>query len=385
MNTEQNDVISENQDVIVNDGSPQIIPGGENDVLSELSQFIGNKEEFKPKEVTPVNNPVSQVDPVEEVEKEEVKEEVKEVVKEEKKSVFGFNKKDKKTDVSIESPDQIFGYLKTKFGQEVSDTKSLQKFLDNSVTKWRTDSQNLEKVESEKAQYQEILENLPENFISAIQTYYNGGDYTSVLNDKPKIDYSVDVNKHSTKDLVNAYFPGKFNDEDFNEEEPSTALEIAISSSKDKYSIEKQQRERQRAEVSERSKAQLESYRNSVSGSVNSLKNTFPDVAEDAFEEVKGALEGGVNSVLSWFFNNDGTVKSEAAERLMMAKYGKEEIERMIDSAATKTETRINEEIVTRGADGPKPKKGSGQYETIPQDVSNVIKGLESISSKKTF
>lgn len=311
-------------------------------------------------------------------------EEKKPEQKEEKKSVFGLNKpKGKQQDIVVENIEQALEVVKSKFGIEAKEVKDLPKFFE-SAQKWRADAQKAETLEKENSNYKNILENTPAEIIDAMKMHFEGQDYTKAFANKPKFDYNKPVEKQDIKELVNHYYPGKFTEEDFTDEEPSSALEIAISSAQDKFNIEKQSIDARRATETEKANKRLESFKSSVNGSVEHLKRNFPDMTTDDIQDVKSVIEGGPNAILSFFMNQDGTVKQEAAEMLAMAKHGKSEIERMMEAASNQTEGRINEEIVTRGADGPKPKK-SAATETLSEEARRVMNELGSFKKTRTF
>lgn len=302
------------------------------------------------------------------------------------KSVFGFNKKKeaKPAQISIENPDQIIEVVKSQFGVEVKDIKELPKFFE-SVQKWRGDSQKLTKAEKEANDFKSVLEGLPSNFIDAIKAYYKQEDYTKYISQKPKFDYSKSAEEQDVKTLVNHYFPNEFEDADFNEEIKSKTLEIATKAAIDKFETERQKHNETLAKKTQDAQKQLEAINASVSASVDSLKQDFPDVEQDALSEVTEMLSGGPEKVFEFFFNSDKTVKPSAAAALMMAKYGKEEMKRMMDIAARQTETRINEDLLTRGADGPLPKKSSVNQSQIPKEIMDQIEEIKQIKKQSTY
>lgn len=311
-------------------------------------------------------------------------EEKKPEQKEEKKSVFGLNKpKGKQQDIVVENIEQALEVVKSKFGIEAKEVKDLPKFFE-SAQKWRADAQKAETLEKENSNYKNILENTPAEIIDAMKMHFEGQDYTKAFANKPKFDYNKPVDKQDIQELVNHYYPGKFTEEDFTDEEPSSALEIAISSAQDKFNIEKQSIDARRATETDKANKRLESFKSSVNGSVEHLKRNFPDMTTDDIQDVKSVIEGGPNAILSFFMNQDGTIKQEAAEMLAMAKHGKSEIERMMEAASNQTEGRINEEIVTRGADGPKPKK-SVAADNLSEETRKLMADLGSFKKTRTF
>lgn len=304
--------------------------------------------------------------------------------KSEKKNPFGLkNKQDKKSDIVIENTDQILEVVKSKFGQDIKDIKELPKFFET-TSKWREDSQKLESVTTEKEKYESILSNLPDDIISSMEMYFNGKDYTKAFDGKPKFNFDVPVEKQDTKELVSHYFPNKFSEEDFAEETPSAALEIAISASTDKFKAEKQLKDAQRAKVAEDAQKSIDLYNASVNGSVNHLKQSFPEVDENEVKNIRKILEGGANAIVAHFCNPDGTLKETTAESLMFAIHGKSLIADYAEAESHVTETKINEELLSRGNETRKPKQGNG-VNTISDSAKQVLADLGKFKEKTTY
>lgn len=309
-----------------------------------------------------------------------------------KPSVFGFGKKktdDKGAQIVIESPDHILPVIQKEFGMaDLKDIKDLPKFFE-STRDWRNKAQQFEKVNKEHTQVLQEIESLPVEFHEAFRALSEGKDYRAPFTQSaPKFDYKLDADKQDVKSLVDHYFPDKFTKEDFEESEKSPQLEMAISLSKDKYTLEKQKVEAQRAEKAAAGKKQLDAYKASLAGSVSDLTQAFPEMDADAIKEVQSVFEGGQRSVLSYFFNDDGTVKPTAMRQFALAVHGEAEIQRMMELGAHIGETRANEEILSRGADRPDPRRSSGQQDMVSDEVKKKIAGFErlgKISGGRTY
>lgn len=303
-----------------------------------------------------------------------------------KKNVLGLGtkKQEKKADYTTENVDQILGVVKTKFGQEIKDVKDLPKFFE-AASKWRADSQKVEEVTAEKEKLENLVSGLPEDIIHSMQLFYDGKDYTQAILNRPKFNFDLPVEKQDVKELVNHYFPNKFTDDDFTEETPSQGLEIAMIAAKDKFNTEKQTKDIGRAAIAANAQKQLESFNASLSGSVKNLEQVFPDIDKVELKQVHKTLEGGPNAIVQMFFNNDGTVKANAAEALMMALHGKSVIDDMVNAASHVTETRVNEEILSRGNTTRKPKNGNGAAQQMSDQAKKVLAELDQLKTNQTF
>lgn len=289
-----------------------------------------------------------------------------------KKNIFG-GKKQAKSDIVIEKPEQIIDVIKSKFGQEYKDIKETSKFFETAQS-WRKDAESFKTLSAEHTKLKEEIEGLPQEFFVAFGKMAKGEDWKEAFTSAPKVDYALPFEKQDIKKLVNNYFPGKFTDQDFAEEEKSEMLKLAEEAVKINYGSDKKTYDASRAAVTEQAKKRVEAQKAAVGSSVMRLKERFPEMDDEFVQETQSIMEGGAQNILSLFLNQDGTVKPEAAVMLMMAKYGEQELlPQAMEVAANIAESRANEELVTRGADGPKPKQGSGAPETISPELKKQL------------
>ena len=243
--------------------------------VQEIENFA-KKAEPKPEEKKEVKGEAGKTEQKEPVAGEKKPEPKKE--EPEQKSVLGIGKKveKKSPEIVIENPEQILDVVKKDFGQEYKGIGEMSKFFE-SAKKWRNDSQAFEKTKAEYDNIVEVLDNTPEEIIEAMKLYHSGQDYMKAFENNPKFNLDLPVEKQDINELVKHYFPGKFADEDFEEENASPALDIAKQAAIDKYNYSKVTRDNQRAEVEKSANARLQSVKTSVEGSVNYLKQSFPD------------------------------------------------------------------------------------------------------------
>lgn len=300
----------------------------------------------------------------------------------EKQSRLGLKKPGQKQEIVIEKVEDVLGVVKSKYGQDLKDIKELPKFFE-SVDKMRVAAQKAETLEKENTTFRELWENVPLEVVEAVKLHVAGEDYMKAFDGRPKVDLSIPVEKQDIQKLVNEYFPGKFTEDDFKEEVKSPALEIAIQAAKDRFISQKKEFDSRRASVDAKAAEVVKRQEAAVSGSVENLKKSFPLVDDESLNEVSKMLKGGVNEVISFLFDEDGVARPEAAERLFMAKFGKEEIEVASEIAAHKAETAVNEEIVTRGADTKKPVQRTGVTQTLSKEAQKKIQELEQIAKQQ--
>jgi len=308
---------------------------------------------------------------------------------EEKKSILGLNKKKPAgaSEIVIENPEQILEVVKTKFGQEFKEIKELPKFFE-SAQKWRADAQKMEEATTKLEQFERGYDSLPQEIRDAVDLFAKGEDHTQAFAKKANFDLNKPFEKQDLKTLVNSYFPGKFTDEDFTEEQKSEILLMAQEAAETKFKAEKQMHDSKRAAVSENAAKQLAAEQKAVSSSVSNLKQRFPEMDESILKDVTSTIEGGVQNVLSFFYNSDGTVKPDAAVNLLMAKHNASIMDELMGISTHVAETKVNEELLSRGADTPKPTRTSGAPEKIDEETQKRIDEITRVgkaTSARTF
>lgn len=275
-------------------------------------------------------------------------------------------------------------------GIEVKDVADIAKVIKSAET-WRKDAQKAGEVQKEYDTLEKIFTGLPQNFLDAIQAHYRGEDWKSPLA-VTGLDYNKKLTEQDEKALVNHYFPGKFTEDDFSDDEDNpkaAALEIAMAASKDKYQNEKGTFDKSRADKMQNATARQSLVRNSIVSSVSGLEKAFPNMAIDTKTDVKKILEGGTEKIMGLFVNTDGTYKEEAAQNLVLALYGKKVIDDLTEIAVNKAVTSEREEMLERGAEKPGSTAKSGkQVAPISKDfqayIDNLAGGLAQ-ANKKTY
>jgi hypothetical protein len=96
---------------------------------------------------------------------------------------------------------------------------------------------------------------------------------------------------------------------------------------------------------------------------LTTLKSSFPDLDAKGIKEISKVLESG--DINSLFFDKNGAYKTDAAERVLLALYGKETIKSMMKVSAKRAESATNEDILSRGANKPRAQKGGGSQKGV--------------------
>ena len=289
-----------------------------------------------------------------------------------------------KKEVAFENFDQVKSTIKKDFGIDVKDEKDFGKIL-NSSKKWREDAAKVPELEEKITQFNDIFEKMPDSLLNSVKAFFNGQeDWDKEITSRPKFDFNKPVEKQNVENLVNFYFPGEFTKEDFDNDEKPSGLKIAEKAAKDRFLSDKREIESASAAQLRMSEMRLTAKKASIASSLNTLKQSFPEIDKAEEKRLTKALESG--DILSLFTNKDGSYKPDAAKKLFLAEYGESAIENLMKVSAKRAESKANEDILTRGADKPKPEKGGAVNEEKSVEVKKVIDSMtQGLNRGKTY
>lgn len=280
-------------------------------------------------------------------------------------------KKNKETEIDFKSFDEIKAHAKKVLGIEVKNEKDFNKVF-SSAQEWRKSAQKAEELETTVNQFQSLFEKMPKSLLDSIKSYFNNDEnWDSPIVSRPKFDFTKGIDHQDIKSLVNHYFPGKFTDEHWNTDMKPEALEIAMQASKDRFNYDKKDLEKESAEIVRKSAEDKERRTSSIDSSLKSLKQSFPNMDNIGLKKISNILDSG--DVTSIFFDKNGSYKPDAAKKIMMAMYGEGTIKNLMKASAKKAESEANEDILSRGADKPKPQKGGAQNVDISEKTTKLI------------
>lgn len=289
--------------------------------------------------------------------------------------------------IEIKSFDELPAIIKNDFGMEVKEPKDMATYF-SSVKKWRADAQKLSESERKVAEFSKLFELMPETLYDATMAFATGGNWEEIIVNKPKLDYNKKTEETDKKTLVKYYFPDKFKDEDFSDEQENPmkqALDIAYEASKKQFGLDKTTFETKRNSIADGAKRRLDGRKSSAAISVDSLKDSFPDITDDTKKEILGFLVS--KDVNSLFFNSDGTYTKDAAKNYVLINHGFEAIEQLTRAAARAAETKAVEDILERGDDKLKSGKGANVKDKPNLALTKKLKEIEDVAKqeKKVF
>lgn len=285
------------------------------------------------------------------------------------------------TPVELKEFSDIQAYVKTNYGVE-----DVQKFLTESVPKFREQAQKLGDSEKKVTEFTNIFEKLPEPLFNAVKSHLEGNDWKEEITKAPKLDFNKKVDDIDKKTLIDTYFPGKFSKEDFDSEEENSVktLDIALEAAKRSFMADKTSFDNKIQVRINNETRQQELFTKSIGTSVERLQKDLPHVNEMALKDVSSIMEEGPGAVMAELFNTDGSWKEEAATKIAMLKHGFKTMETYMQIARNQAETEVNETFVAKAPDKLVNQTPGGNNKTS-EALTKGLSVLTGLNRGKTF
>jgi hypothetical protein len=248
------------------------------------------------------------------------------------------------------------------------------KFFEEIIPKWRTDSQSLAKVQEDYDGLNEELGKLPDDLKTALLAYANGHDWresVAAIGSRP--DFNQSYEKLDKQNVVKFYYPDKyksllqkFEDGDYDEEDLEERIDMLRDAAKPLFERDKGQFENKRADIMRNAEESEKNLRTSVSGSVDALKKEYPDFSNAEIQRIRQFLvKGNVEDLLK---EKNGAYKENAAKFVAFALYGEDLVKDLLNQAENRGESKANLEIVERGK---KTIQSSKAIENVEKQAGN--------------
>jgi hypothetical protein len=293
---------------------------------------------------------------------------------------------EQKKESVLENFEQVSKEVSSILGSEVKDFGDVIKIAQQASDlkkQVETQSKDVERAQ----QYEELFTSLPNEVFEIVQAVVEGtydktklAELSGVI-----IDYKKPFEEQSKEKLISKYAPHLLEDEFYMEDDDRVEKDlktIKVIFEKDKAEFNKTVDERK-----QRVKDSEAAYLASTKVAVESLDSIdyfkFKDVQKLRVSKI---MEKGVQGIMELYFNEDGSYKKEAAELVALNLFGKDSIkfqrELLSKKIEKKVETKINEQLLSRGNDNP-PSSNAGAVITGKSDEEMLEEINQLIPSPK--
>lgn len=272
-------------------------------------------------------------------------------------------KKEEQQPASFEKIEDIDKFVKDN-GFE--DTKKFAEELPK-LLETKAKYEDLSKV---NANYEAVFENMPAELFAAVQKWSHGEDWRSQVSATEPIDLSTEYGKQDSQKLVDKYFPNKISQEEWDEFKDKDGDETVkekvnnyLSLTKDKYEVDQEKFKAQKQQYDTKAAQAIQTRKESLDKSRASVFETFKSQGLPLDEKYVSDLDKKLSSdqqILSMFKNDDGTLRTDAHQRLAMADAGFGLVTQYQKALERKIVTKAREEILDRAGSGSQAIKKSG-------------------------
>jgi len=281
-------------------------------------------------------------------------------------SPFFSKKASEEIEVTLDKFPEI---VKKNFGiDEDDDDKVVKKFYDE-ASKWKNDVVELSKTKNKFDELVGGLKKLPSEIVDAINRFEKGEDWSV---QKSNVDYSKDFDSNDLYEVIETFFPGKFEKDDLSDKS-DPQVSFAIDAAKAKFDAQKEKIKLINKNKIDEAKIFESRYKDSVKKTVSELKKEFPDFSESHIEKVKDLLEG--NKVVNLFYDSNGMLKDDASIKIALAMFGKDELKKRVGKARNQGKSSANIEIINSGNKTPASGNAS-RDEGVIDNYDSIISGF---------
>ena len=300
----------------------------------------------------------------------------------EDEDVFGITRASQENYETFEISDDVADFIEDHYGIEKVDT-----FFD-SVDKWRTQAQKATETTEEYEDLLDGIQSLPQEIKDAITAYANAEDYHEAFGAAGgRLNYNNSFKDQKKESVVQHYFKdevkklnNKLDEGDIDDIDYDDRVEMLYSSSKRLFEQDQKVFNERRADLQAEQEVNYKAFKESVSSSVYTLKEEFPNFSNKDLNKIRKHLVDG--TVGNLFYNEDGTYTDDAATMLAMALYGGDVMQDLLEEATAQGESEANKRMVKRG--NRRPRSG-GTQQAQSSEAINAVSHLNSSFSSDPY
>lgn len=244
----------------------------------------------------------------------------------------------------------------------------------------------LEELTSKVASNDDLFKQMPADMYNAVVAWANkDGDWKDKINND-SIDYLGDVSSHSTKDMVDVFHPGAFNEDDweeYNDEDGDVnikkAIDIAYRDSTSKFEGKKNEIVNYQSGVSEQQAERRQVFDSSVGSTIGNLSTQMSGLSESYVKSIESKIRN--NEIMSLFYDENGSLKPDAAHRLILAQDGNNLIEKYSKLYKTQANNEATQDILDRSSDTPDRTQG-GSSTARTENKSTLQQGIDNLNER---
>ena len=288
--------------------------------------------------------------------------------------------------LQFENLDQVGQYMKETLGVDSYDSLTAE---------WNSMKGATEELSSVQAKLQnaeQFIATMPPELYAGATAHVNGKEWRDVVGQTPVFDFSKNAEQQESKSLVNAYFPGKLNEEMWAEHADTdgdaaskTAVNAMIAAAGAQYTVQQNEFAAQQKAVIENAETQQRNLQVSVANTIAKLPSQIEGIDSAYVTDVESKLNG--RGIYDVFFNQDGTLREDAAHRFVMATDGISLMDQYQKAALNKANSSVRQEMLLQASTTPPPVAGAAVSleDGIRPEVQAELDAINGFGKGKTY
>ena len=290
-------------------------------------------------------------------------------------------------ETKIVKPEAITNEISKSVGFDITDEATATKAV-QAINKFRKDSVNLQKVQSEFDEFKNFLASTPAKLRAALKAFSdnpNSDAWERVISgssDTGVVDFAIDFDK--ADDATKLKIVNKYSDSEF--EKLDDVPKAIASSVKNIFNKEKVLYQKNIEDQANSAVATKKQFDTALNLSMTSFETEFPDFDKKLIKIIKSKFESG--QYRNYFVDKNGNPTKDSIKRLAMAIIGEEKIKlqqaEINALKKSKKNIRTAEELPEQRTKG---KGGKNQNNGLPQEIQEQLAGLGSLmnAGKSTY
>ncbi len=249
---------------------------------------------------------------------------------------------------------------------------------------FKTASPEFETTKKQLTELQQTIQGLPAELYNSITSFYKGEeDWRSKVTSQG-LDFTKGIDSFNDKSLIDSYYPGKFSSEDWDEYKAEDgdvnvkrAMDMALDTAKNSFVVKQTEINGYQASVLENQTKSQELVNNSISQTMSNLSAQMKGLDPAYTNSIQSKIQN--REILALFYNQDGTLKSDAAHRFILAQDGANLIEQYANYHKVQASNQATQEILERTSDTPDKTQG-GSSTVTADNRSEVQKHIDTLT-----
>ena len=310
--------------------------------------------------------------------------------------------KEEVTTTPLEIKSEIFegGALNvgsTKKEEEVTYSDDINKFVEglgyesptefsSVLSKYKEQETTITDLETKIQNNDALFSQMPKELYNTVVAWANKEDNWRDHVNNDGFDFMKDFDSLDKKNVVDKFYPNEFSSDDWEEYndadgDPNVkkAIDIALKNSSAQFESKKNEIINYQDSIVKSNAKTMEAVNYSIGQTLGNLPSQMEGLSEAYVKSIESKIRN--NEILGLFYNEDGSLKPDAAHRLVLAQDGASLLSQYSELYKVQASNEATQEILDRSSDAPNKTQG-GSSSASTEQRSPVQQGIEALESR---